>query len=90
MNIQERTLVAGQEVAFTVPLNASRILISSNSTAGFFITLFEGDGQGRRFFVNPSMQVLDLRAWSADATQFFITANAGTVPDTEFVSVWVI
>lgn len=90
MNIQERTLVEGEEVAFTVPLNASRILISSNSTAGFFITLFEGDGQGRRFFVNPLMPILDLRAWSADATQFFITGNAGTVPDAEFVSVWVI
>lgn len=90
MNIQERTLAAGETVSFTVPLNASRILLSSNSSAGFYITLFEGDGQGRRFFVNPSMQVLDLRAWTADATQFFITANAGTVADSEFVSVWVI
>lgn len=90
MNIVERTLIEGESVAFSIPLQASRIIISSDSAVGFYITLFEGDGQGRRFFVNGNMSPLELRQWSSSVTTLFITGNAGTLPNAESVSVWVI
>ena len=88
-NIVERTLEAGKAIAFSVPMRAKHLLISSTSTAGFVLTLYETDGDGKRFHFNPAHPILDIKDYCGDSTQFFITANAGTVAGQERVSVWI-
>ena len=88
-NIVERTLEDGKALAFSVPLRAKHLLISSNSSVGFVLTLYETDGQGKRFHFGPAHGILDIKDYCGDSTQFYITANAGTPAGVEFVSVWV-
>ena len=88
-NIVERTLVDGKAVAFSVPTRAKHILISSTTSVGFFLTLFETDGDGKRFHFGPAHGILDIKDYCGDSTQFFITGNPGTPPGVERVSVWI-
>jgi len=88
-NIVEQALLDGEPVAFSVPARAKHIIISSNSLAGFFLTLYETDGFGKRFHFPTSFSTpLDIKDYCGDSTQFFITGAEGTAPG-EFVSVWV-
>tara|TARA_R100001163_G_C4965450_1_gene127531 strand:+ start:23 stop:304 length:282 start_codon:yes stop_codon:yes gene_type:complete len=91
MNIVEQYLIDGTAVAFSVPLYAKHLIISSNSSVGFFLTLFDGDGYGKRFqFPAQANLPLDIKGWCADSTQFFITGNTGTPPNMETVSVLIL
>lgn len=91
MNIVEQYLIDGESVAFSVPLYAKHLIISSTSSVGFYMTLFDGDGYGRRFHFAPTATLpLDIKGWCADATQIFFTGAAGTPPSSETVSVLIL
>ena len=91
MNIVEQYLIDGEAVAFSIPLRAKHLIISSTSSVGFYLTLFDGDGYGRRFHFGAQASLpFSIKDWCADATQFFITGNAGTPANAETVSVMIL
>ncbi len=91
MNIVEQYLIDGEPVAFSVPLYAKHLIISSTSSVGFYMTLFNGDGYGRRFWFSAQANLpLDIKNWCADATQIFFTGATGTPPSAETVSVLIL